>query len=97
MEAMVLGLPVVATAVGCVGQAVRHGVEGLLVPPGRPDLLAQALAGVVVDPTSRARLAAASRARGADFEVARSVRRMEETYRCLVRARRSGPAGRNGG
>jgi glycosyltransferase involved in cell wall biosynthesis len=96
MEAMALGLPVVATAVGGVGQAVHHGVEGLLVPPRHPDLLAEALAGVVGDPTSRAGLAAASRARGADFDVARSVRRMEETYRCLVRAHRSGPPGPKG-
>ena len=33
MEALALGLPIVATAVGGVPQAVRDGIEGFLVPP----------------------------------------------------------------
>ena len=36
MEALVLGLPVVATAVGGVAEAVDDGGEALLVPSGRP-------------------------------------------------------------
>ena len=39
MEALALGLPVVATAVGGVPEVVEHGREGLLVPPARPDEL----------------------------------------------------------
>ena len=35
--------PVVATCVGSQADAVRHGETGLLVPPKRPDLLANAL------------------------------------------------------
>src|SRR5262249_47274612 len=40
MEAMASGLPVVATNVGGVPEAVRDGIEGLIVPPHRPDALA---------------------------------------------------------
>lgn len=42
-EAMVCGVPVVATAVNAVPDLVVPGETGLLVPPGRPDLLAQAI------------------------------------------------------
>ena len=48
MEAMSAGLPVVATIVGGVPDMVTDGVEGLLVPPGRADLLARG--GVAVSP-----------------------------------------------
>ena len=34
MEALTVGLPAVVTAVGGIPDAVTHGVEGLLVPPG---------------------------------------------------------------
>lgn len=90
MEALAVGLPVVATEVGGVAQAVRHGVEGLLVPPGRPDLLAQALIEVLSDAGRRSRLAAAAEARGASFEIAHSVRRIEDVY-ISVMGRPDGP------
>jgi glycosyltransferase involved in cell wall biosynthesis len=80
MEAMGIGLPVVATAVGGVPDAVREGVEGLLVAPGRPAELAAALTRVVDDGELRARLAAGSRARGPSFDIANAVRRTEELY-----------------
>jgi glycosyltransferase involved in cell wall biosynthesis len=44
VEAMVAGVPVVATAVNAVSDVVVPGVTGLLVPPARPDLLATAVA-----------------------------------------------------
>jgi glycosyltransferase involved in cell wall biosynthesis len=44
VEAMVCGVPVVATAVNAVPDVVIPGVTGLLVPPARPDLLASAVA-----------------------------------------------------
>ena len=44
MDALVLGLPVVATRVGGIPEAVDDGVEGLLVAPDDPDALAAASA-----------------------------------------------------
>jgi glycosyltransferase involved in cell wall biosynthesis len=87
MEALALGLPVVATAVGGVPEAVTDGVEAVLVPPSRPDLLAGAVAGLVADPERRARLAAASRARAAAFDITRAVRRIEAIYDEVLRER----------
>jgi glycosyltransferase involved in cell wall biosynthesis len=43
VEAGLAGLPVVATDVGWVRDLVLPGETGLLVPPGRPDLLGSAL------------------------------------------------------
>lgn len=58
VEALALGVPVVATAVGGVPEVVHDGENGLLVPPGRPDELAAALGRLVTEPGLRDRLAA---------------------------------------
>lgn len=58
VEALAVGTPVVATAVGGVPEVVRDGENGLLVSPGRPDELAAALASLVGEPELRRRLAA---------------------------------------
>jgi glycosyltransferase involved in cell wall biosynthesis len=42
-EAMAAGVPVVASALGGLGECIRHGVDGLLVPPGDVDALAAML------------------------------------------------------
>jgi glycosyltransferase involved in cell wall biosynthesis len=60
VEALSVGTPVVATAVGGVPEVVADGVNGLLVPPGDADALAGALRRVVEEPGLRDRLAAAA-------------------------------------
>ena len=54
LEAMACGVPVVASAVGGLTDTVVNGGTGTLVPPRRPDLLAQALRGLLADPRRRA-------------------------------------------
>jgi len=49
LEAMALETPVVATAVGGTAQLVRDGIDGLLVPAGKIDALADAINRVVTD------------------------------------------------
>ncbi|SDY92873.1 Glycosyltransferase involved in cell wall bisynthesis [Saccharopolyspora shandongensis] len=63
VEAMVCGVPVVATAVNAVGDVVAPGETGLLVPPGRPELLAASIAHLLDSPGVADRLAVAARAR----------------------------------
>lgn len=46
-EAMAAGTPVVATAVGGLPEVVTDGHDGALVPPGRPDALADAVVRVL--------------------------------------------------
>jgi glycosyltransferase involved in cell wall biosynthesis len=61
IEAMASGLPVVATAVGGIPDVIEHGAEGLLVPPGNPAALADAIAALLLDPAQRQRMALAGR------------------------------------
>jgi glycosyltransferase involved in cell wall biosynthesis len=63
VEAMVLGTPVVATAVGGPTEIVEEGSSGLLVPPARPDAMAAAILRVLGDAALAARLAAGGRRR----------------------------------
>lgn len=89
MDALVLGLPVAATSVGGIPQAVTHDREGLLVPAGRPDLLAEAFLALAGDAERRADMGRAAAARGPDFDAAVATRRLEEIYREAAARRRS--------
>ncbi|NHC45373.1 glycosyltransferase [Motilibacter aurantiacus] len=53
LEAMACGLPVVASAVGGLQDTVVDGTTGALVPPRRPDQLAQVLRHLLSDPMRR--------------------------------------------
>jgi glycosyltransferase involved in cell wall biosynthesis len=59
-EAMVSGVPVIATAVNAVSDLVRPGVTGLLVPPGKPAAMASALRFMLDSPAAAAEMAAAA-------------------------------------
>jgi glycosyltransferase involved in cell wall biosynthesis len=65
-EAMVHGLPVIATTAGAISETVPRQA-GLLVPPGDLPALARALRQVIAEPAVAARLAAGSRAAGASL------------------------------
>jgi glycosyltransferase involved in cell wall biosynthesis len=81
MEASAMGLPVVATDVRGCRQVVDPGVTGTLVPARDPVALAAAL-GAMVDPTERAQMGAAARARAVSrFDERRIVDTVLDTYR----------------
>jgi len=88
LEAMFLGIPSVATAVGGIPEVMEPGVTGLLVPFGDADGLARAVESLLRDPERRARLgqAAAQRARRL-FSAEAIVPRYEELYRRVCAAR----------
>lgn len=57
MEAMALGVPVVSTNVSGIPELIRNGENGLLVPAGDAEALAQALGRILREPALRERLA----------------------------------------
>jgi hypothetical protein len=63
MQAMACAIPVVSTPVGAIGEAVEHGITGLLVAPARPRRFSIGLAALRDDPPLRMRFAAAARER----------------------------------
>lgn len=89
LEAAVARLPRVATDVGGNGEAVEAGVDGLLVPPRRPDALAEAMLRVMAMPESeRARWGRAGRARVERlYAIERIVDRWEALYLELLERR----------
>lgn len=80
MEALSTGLPVVVTAVGGNVEVVRDGTDGLLVPAGNDDALADALAALVADEPRRAAMGRAAAQRAGDFDIAVMARRLEALY-----------------
>jgi glycosyltransferase involved in cell wall biosynthesis len=85
LEAMSVGLPVVATAVGGTPELVDEGTTGLLVPPRDPAALADALETLVVRPDLRADFGARARARVlAHFSAAAAAEATEKLLDALA-------------
>ncbi len=82
LEAMAAGVPVVASAVGGIPDQVRHGKEGLLVPPGDTGAMGDAIVALLRDPARARSLGEAGRRRATtEFSHASMVRRIEDVYR----------------
>jgi len=82
LEAMALGVPVVASAVGGLPDALEGG-GGVLIPPNDPAALARTIADLLADPARRAVLSAAGRLAAREFDVERLVQRTLDVYRSL--------------
>ena len=84
LEAMACGLPVLATDVGGVGEAVTPET-GRLVPPQDPRALAEALAALAADPGALRRMGGNARRRAAgEFSAARMADETDRLYRRLL-------------
>jgi glycosyltransferase involved in cell wall biosynthesis len=86
MEAFAAGVPVVATRVGGLAEAVDDEVSGRLVPVRRPDLLADAVGALARDPAGRRRLAIGAMAAAGRFSATRSAAEIEAVYRQAIAA-----------
>jgi glycosyltransferase involved in cell wall biosynthesis len=83
VEALAVGTPAIATAVGGVPEIVTEGENGLLVRPGDPEALAGAIQRFCDDPALRSRLQAGARPSVERFSADRIYGALEEI---LVRA-----------
>jgi glycosyltransferase involved in cell wall biosynthesis len=66
-EAMSCGLPILASNVGGIPEIVRHGVDGLLCPPARPDLLRRNIESLINDRQAQERMGKSGRQRILDY------------------------------
>lgn len=81
LEAMRAGLPVVATAVGGIPEAVIDGETGFLVPPGDAAALAERIEQLANSPELRARMGDAARNRWLQhFHLAGMLQAVGEVY-----------------
>lgn len=85
IEAMMAGLPVVATAVGGVSEVVADGQTGILVPPGQPEALAGALNRLLKDTGLRTQMGATGRQRALEhFTEARMLADIGRLYERIL-------------
>jgi glycosyltransferase involved in cell wall biosynthesis len=66
-EAMAFGLPVIGWEAGNLPHLARHGVEGVVLPPGDVTALGRSLAALALDDELRSRLGANARVRAETF------------------------------
>jgi colanic acid/amylovoran biosynthesis glycosyltransferase len=81
MEAMAMEVPTISTRIAGIPELIEDGVGGLLVPPGRADRLAAAIASVIDDPERGRRLAAEGRAKVlAEFDAETSAAQLRAVF-----------------
>jgi glycosyltransferase involved in cell wall biosynthesis len=93
LEAMCLGLPVVATSVGGVPEFLTPGKDGLLVPPREPEALAKAILAILGDEALARSMGEAAARR---FDTRFDYMRMAEDYLALYAACGAKPRARAG-
>ncbi|HUD38279.1 MAG TPA: glycogen synthase [Streptosporangiaceae bacterium] len=86
LEAMACGTAVVASSVGGIPEVVADGQTGLLVPPGDPATLAEALTSLVTDPARATAMGQLGRQRvAAEFSWASIAAQTSALYTSLTR------------
>jgi glycosyltransferase involved in cell wall biosynthesis len=84
MEATSLGMAIVSTAVGEIPNFLTDGANALIVPPGRPDALADAIGRLAADRALRCRLGRGAREQSSVFDIARAAKEIEVIYTGLL-------------
>lgn len=87
VESLAMGVPVVATRVSAIPEIIAHGETGLLVEPGRPDQMADAMRQGLEDQDLRGNLIAAGRRRvQAGFDNGQLVEELVQIHRNQLQA-----------
>lgn len=84
LEACAAGCPVVATRTGGIPEAVTDGVSALLVAPGDPARLAEAILELLADRDRAAALGREARRAAGRFTMRRTVEEVEAVYETLA-------------
>lgn len=81
LEAMAQEVPVVATRVGGIPEAITHGCEGLLIEPGDVPALADSIVRLLEQPGERKRMGQAGRAKVENtFTADKTISTLETLY-----------------
>jgi glycosyltransferase involved in cell wall biosynthesis len=88
VQAMALGKPVVATAVGGLPEILDRGAAGRIVPPADPAALAEAVSGLLLDPRGAAALGRRGRLRATPYTVEAMLDALVKLYRELLDRKR---------
>ena len=92
-EAFAAGTPVVASDIAGYRDVARDGVDGVLVPPGDPAALGEALHDLAVDPQRRLEMGERARERAQRFAWERVTQEVLEAYGDAIRVAAVEPSG----
>jgi glycosyltransferase involved in cell wall biosynthesis len=84
LRAMAYGLPVIASNVGGLPEAIEHEKSGWLVPPESPEALAAAILDAASHPARLCQFGRNARERAAQFSIQRTVEKTEQFYLRLL-------------
>ncbi|HLG94450.1 MAG TPA: glycosyltransferase family 4 protein [candidate division Zixibacteria bacterium] len=85
LEALATGCPAVSTTVSGIPEIIDSGTNGLLVPPGNPPALAEAMEKILFSPELAVRFAREERKKAeAKFDLKKSVETLEGFFRQSV-------------
>jgi glycosyltransferase involved in cell wall biosynthesis len=88
LEAMLVAKPLVSTTIGGPAEIVVNGVTGILVEPGQPDKLADAIDALLRDPAAAAEMGRKGRARlEREFALERTIAETTAVYERVLEGR----------
>ncbi len=84
LEAMAVGVPIIATAVGGNPEAIEDGESGILVPPGDHSAMRQSLMSLIDDPDRRKLLRWHARQQAQVFSQEKMIQKISSLYHTLA-------------
>lgn len=84
MEAMSMGKPVIASRIGGLSDIVADGETGLLVTPGDPEALREAMQRLLADPAQRGQMGIMATQRVVKFQAQTVIPAIEQVYQKVL-------------
>jgi len=81
LEAMSVGLPVIASCVGALPEIITEGYNGYLIPPSQPDQLAAAISRLVDSPAKRQAMGENAKQTAQTYLWSNIIQKYENLYR----------------